>query len=51
MNRKEQTKTFMMILNWKKTFGCDVVYKLIQSVYVAGQITIIVVFWPVLLEI
>ena len=31
MNRKELTKTFMMILNWKKNnFDCDVFYKLIQ---------------------
>ena len=30
MNQKELTKIFMMISNWKKTFGFDVFYKLIQ---------------------
>ena len=30
MNQKELTKAFMMILNWKKSFGCDVFYKLIK---------------------
>ena len=30
MNQKELTKTFMMILIWKKPFGCDVFYKFIQ---------------------
>ena len=30
MNRKELTKAFTMTSNWKKPFGCDVFYKLIQ---------------------
>ena len=30
MNQKELTKTFMMISRWKKPFGGDVFYKLIQ---------------------
>ena len=30
MNQKVLTKTFMMISNWKKPFGCDIFYKLIQ---------------------
>ena len=30
MNQKELTKAFMMISNWKKSFGCDVFYKLIK---------------------
>ena len=30
MNRKELTKTFMMISNWKKTFGLQGFNKKIQ---------------------
>ena len=30
MNQKELTKTFMMISNWKKTFGLHGFYKNIQ---------------------
>ena len=30
MNRNEPTKTVMMILNWKKTFGLQGFYKKIQ---------------------
>ena len=31
MNRKELTKTFMMILNWKKRFGLQGFHKKIVS--------------------
>ena len=30
MNRKELTKTVLMISNWKKSIGRDVFYKKIQ---------------------
>ena len=30
MNHKELTKIFMIITNWKKTYGRDVFNKLIQ---------------------
>ena len=33
MERKEPTETFMMILNWKKTFGLHVLYKNISALY------------------
>ena len=38
MKRKELTKTYMMISIWKKTFGCDVFYKLIQRFRPKGKI-------------
>ena len=44
MNRKELNKTFMMIPRWKKNFGWDVFFKLIQRFKGYSAIAVFIIY-------